>query len=337
MRLVKPKAFFFENVQGLDNRDHIALRLEILAKLEDAGYSVGQFTLNATDWGLSQDRKRVIIYGFANEIDARKFVEPTRHAGFHQPKKASNLAELVIPYMSGAPWFRMHPTMTFSAQEQERYDKWAQAWLEKSAAGPTPTVTASVVAIKNLVKRWNDLGFDINDLVDEPLRPDQLTDNHIAATTSPVTVSILKRLQGFPDDWQLDPKAKKAALRRLIGNAFPPVLARIIGHRIHQVISGKEIDLEAALADGIRSPKLKASRRDSKFPDDPVLEGVEIIRQQIFDRKRRVLEPPDLDDEPLDGDGEFTVEDEKFMEAELSIGNGKIRFGRSKVKSPTHA
>ncbi|WP_349254304.1 DNA (cytosine-5-)-methyltransferase [Rhizobium sp. CB3171] len=62
---VRPRAFFFENVTGLNDDDHIKMRLGNYSQLKDLGYSVSTFVIDAQDWGLPQRRARVITYGFA--------------------------------------------------------------------------------------------------------------------------------------------------------------------------------------------------------------------------------------------------------------------------------
>lgn len=72
----RPKAFIFENVKGLaDPRNQGALSY-ILARIREAGYFARHFVLNSSDYGVPQDRVRVYIVGFLNEIFLRKFRLP---------------------------------------------------------------------------------------------------------------------------------------------------------------------------------------------------------------------------------------------------------------------
>jgi DNA (cytosine-5)-methyltransferase 1 len=41
---------------------------------------------------------------------------------------------------------------------------------------------------------------------------------------------MVARLQGFPDSWQI--AGRKTAAYRQVGNAFPPPVARALGHAI---------------------------------------------------------------------------------------------------------
>ena len=72
----RPQAFIFENVKGLaDPRNQGALSY-ILARISQAGYFAKHFVLNASDYGVPQDRVRVYIVGFLHEEHLRKFSLP---------------------------------------------------------------------------------------------------------------------------------------------------------------------------------------------------------------------------------------------------------------------
>ena len=64
----KPKIFIFENVKGLyDPRNKSSLNL-ILSEFKKCNYEVNHKVLNAFDFGLPQNRDRLFIVGFRNDI-----------------------------------------------------------------------------------------------------------------------------------------------------------------------------------------------------------------------------------------------------------------------------
>ncbi len=81
----KPKGFVLENVEGLVNhdrqnpKDETGRTLSIILKtLEDLGYQVSWNVLNAKDFGVPQDRKRVYIVGSKKQKpDIKEF--PVKH------------------------------------------------------------------------------------------------------------------------------------------------------------------------------------------------------------------------------------------------------------------
>ena len=78
-RLVKeiqPKVFIYENVPGMLTHDHGNTWTIILSVFESLGYKIYKSILNAKDYGIPQDRKRLFVVGFMNQ-----------DASFNFPKK----------------------------------------------------------------------------------------------------------------------------------------------------------------------------------------------------------------------------------------------------------
>lgn len=63
LKAKRPKGFILENVEGLTNHKHGETLQVILSHLREIGYSVSYKVLNAKQFGVPQDRKRVYIVG----------------------------------------------------------------------------------------------------------------------------------------------------------------------------------------------------------------------------------------------------------------------------------
>ena len=50
-----------------------------------------------------------------------------------------------------------------------------------------------------------------------------------------LTPRMIARIQGFPDTWTFGDKKTKAC--RMIGNAFPPPVAKAVGEQIKEVLT----------------------------------------------------------------------------------------------------
>ena len=59
----EPKAFILENVQNLEKHDKGNTLFVMIKTLNELGYSVSYKVLNAKDFGVPQNRERIIIIG----------------------------------------------------------------------------------------------------------------------------------------------------------------------------------------------------------------------------------------------------------------------------------
>ena len=65
----KPKFFLAENVSGMLAKRHSDAVKNILNMFEEAGYNVSLTLVNAKDYGVAEERKRVFYIGFRKDID----------------------------------------------------------------------------------------------------------------------------------------------------------------------------------------------------------------------------------------------------------------------------
>lgn len=89
LRAIRPKAFIVENVSGLMRSDNQALFQHQLRNFRQAGYRVQWKLLNAADYGVAQERRRVIIVGIRSD----QAVDYTFPAPTHGP-------EAGVPYVT---------------------------------------------------------------------------------------------------------------------------------------------------------------------------------------------------------------------------------------------
>lgn len=75
----KPKFFLAENVKGMMAKRHTDAVENIVSQFEDAGYDVFIHLLNASDYGVPQDRKRVFYVGFRKDLKIDFSVPPEKY------------------------------------------------------------------------------------------------------------------------------------------------------------------------------------------------------------------------------------------------------------------
>lgn len=76
VRQNKPLAFIGENVKGLLTMDAGRIIDAIVAEFSDCGYDVSYKLVNAKNFGVPQDRERVIIIGFRKDLGVKDFDLP---------------------------------------------------------------------------------------------------------------------------------------------------------------------------------------------------------------------------------------------------------------------
>jgi len=79
--ILKPKVFVYENVTGLLSMDNKQLFPSIKDAFSKLGYKLFHKVLNAADYGVPQNRERVILVGTLNHFDDFEFPSPTHGGG----------------------------------------------------------------------------------------------------------------------------------------------------------------------------------------------------------------------------------------------------------------
>ena len=86
---------------------------------------------------------------------------------------------------------------------------------------------------------WAELGVDGRGVANMAPEPD-------FEGMPRLTSRMLARIQGFPDTWTFG--KKKTAACRMIGNAFPPPVAKAVGEKIKEYLEDECIDCERAVS-----------------------------------------------------------------------------------------
>lgn len=84
LRAIRPKAFVVENVSGMRRKDFRHLLDDQIGRFTAAGYRVQWAVLNAAEYGVPQERRRIFLVGIQNDIPVQyTFPSPT-----HGPRGA---------------------------------------------------------------------------------------------------------------------------------------------------------------------------------------------------------------------------------------------------------
>lgn len=79
LRQIRPKAFIVENVSGMVRSSFAHLLKNQITRFRSAGYLVNYAVLNAADYGVPQERKRIFIVGIRSDFGIRFEFPPPTH------------------------------------------------------------------------------------------------------------------------------------------------------------------------------------------------------------------------------------------------------------------
>jgi DNA (cytosine-5)-methyltransferase 1 len=231
VKALKPRWFVMENVPGLANLGGGKFLEVLLSRFRAAGYSqIEARILNAADYGVPQLRKRLLIIGnLTGHIipwPKRKFFakpeewqDPYRTVG----EVISDLATIV-----SLKKFTCHVPMNHKPLLVERYNYIPEGGRLDVDALPAHLKSGyRTTEVKNYSHVFKRLHRD---------RPaTTMVPGHNAFPIHPwlnraLTVREAARIQTFPDEVEfLGPRQEQCIQ---VGNAFPPLLAEIIGNNI---------------------------------------------------------------------------------------------------------
>ena len=233
VREIQPKAFLMENVSGLTSSRFLPYLEDRLSELESLGYLVSWKVLNAADFGVPQNRKRLFVIGTPKDVPFN-FPEPTHGPGL------KNKYATVTEALKGCPIDEINRAkVAFAKNPILRKSPFAGMLLNGKGRplnlkGPAHTIPAS--AGGNRTHILDPKGI--------------LTEYHkqLLAGGSPrlgevpgctrLTVRQSARLQTFPDWFEF--LGSRNQRYSQIGNAVPPDFAAIVAAKLIRTLLAKE-------------------------------------------------------------------------------------------------
>lgn len=212
---VRPRAVLLENVRGFLDAVFTDYRQTLKARLRAMGYTFAEWHLfNASDFGVSQLRPRVVIVAIRAPY-ADRFEWP-RGGTLQPPTVGARLHDLMAA--NGWPGARAWAA---------RADEIAPTIVGGSKKHGGPDLGPSRAR-----RAWETLGVNGKSIAEEAPGPDFVG-------LPRLTVRMVARLQGFPDDWQF--AGRKTAAYRQVGNAFPPPVAQAVAHSIRAALTARRL------------------------------------------------------------------------------------------------
>ncbi|WIY25539.1 DNA cytosine methyltransferase [Parasedimentitalea psychrophila] len=210
----RPKAVMIENVRGFLDAVFLDYREKLKKQLGKLGYTTDWRLLNASDYGVPQLRPRVVIIALRKEYnDQFCWPDPLPH-------NPATVGETLIDLMKARGW------------------RGADEWM-KQASEIAPTIVGGSkkhggpdLGPTRSRKAWASLGVEGRTIA--PEAPDPFHND-----MPRLTVRMVARLQGFPDDWHFT-GAKTNAYKQ-VGNAFPPPVAQAVATQLKTAIAKRKL------------------------------------------------------------------------------------------------
>ncbi|MBL0127721.1 MAG: DNA cytosine methyltransferase [Flavobacteriales bacterium] len=205
---IRPRAVMLENVRGFLDPNFEGYRKRLFQSFRKLGYKTEIKLLHASDFGVPQLRPRVVIVALRPE-DADHFSWPDQATA-----PAPTVGNTLIELMSANGW--------------RHANQWA---MNAQAIGPTIVGGSKKHGGPDLGpsrarQAWAQLGVNGGTIAEE-------APERTFVGVPRLTVRMVARIQGFPDDWHFT--GRKTAAYRQVGNAFPPPVAQAVGTSIQRM------------------------------------------------------------------------------------------------------
>ncbi len=268
LRKYKPKVFVFENVLGLKSAGKGKYLKDMEAIFLSEGYEIKLYTLEANNFGVLQNRKRVIIIGWIKEhkvqppdlekirISLSNTVNdvlkdlPELMSGdgidkFFRYSKPSNNYLDGSGIRNGINVLTQHVARPHTEQDKEIYRIAVSKWNEKKERLYYNDLPERLKTHRN-----RHSFYDRFKVVASENAHSQTIVAHIAKDghyyihpdieqNRSLTVREAARLQSFPDDYYFEGEKEgnnRTPAFRQIGNAVPPLMAHRIAEEIKNVL-----------------------------------------------------------------------------------------------------
>lgn len=230
----KPRAVLFENVKGLLSSKHQSGKklIEVIKEdLEKLGYRVNYKVVNASDYGVPQNRERMIFVALRDDL-GKTFVFPPV-----QEDKSKLTLRNILDIPKDVPNQSFWP---YSPQAQTMIEQIPEGGSWKNI--PYENLSPRFQRIRDDMKRYHAPNFyrrfsrdEINGTITASAQPENCGITHPTENRR-YTIREIARIQTFPDNFMfIDGTLKDiVAMYKVIGNAVPCHLAEVIASSIYE-------------------------------------------------------------------------------------------------------
>lgn len=256
----KPKGFVFENVPGLLSAKKGEHFENLQTYFKSLGYEVHYKMLTASDYGVLQERRRLIIVGWKEDLDLG-YPDFKTHINdavvndvlYDLPKlkagEVKNFAEYEAPvnqYLIGSGirskndgFVTQNITRPVNANDAQIYAFAIKLWNEKHARLKYTDLPEELRTQKNEGSFLDRFKVVNGDGKSHTVVAHLSKDGHYYIHPDlkycrSISVREAARLQSFPDNFYFE--GSRSAIFKQIGNAVPPLMAKSIAESIKEML-----------------------------------------------------------------------------------------------------
>lgn len=232
VKLKKPRVVLFENVRGFisaKDENGISMPERIQQELNKLGYNLHYKLLNASDYGVPQNRYRVILLGVRSDVN-KNYIFPDAYDD-KSHLTVGTILNKPMPKDEEQEVWNLSP----QAMNMARHIPEGGSW--KSV--PNSELTPRFLRIKQQMKKYRSPNFyrrfsreEIMGTITAASTPENSGIMHPLEDRR-YSVREIARFQSFPDDFKFI-GASIPQKYKMIGNAVPVELSRVIANSIKE-------------------------------------------------------------------------------------------------------
>lgn len=249
----RPKLFVFENVLGLLSAQNGIIFKNMKKEFQEAGYNIDYKVLNAKDFGVLENRKRIILIGWRKDIDFKypdfKIVNNnfTIKDLFEdlQPIRSGEEGRQYIRQINECLYkckirksndiLTQHISRPNNDRDLSIYRLYVEHYNntgEKIKYNELPRELITHNNIESFLDRFNIVPYDdiCHTLVAHIAKDGHYYIHPDIEQNRSISVREAARIQSFPDDYYFE--TSRTAAFKQIGNAVPPLMAEKIAKEI---------------------------------------------------------------------------------------------------------
>jgi DNA (cytosine-5)-methyltransferase 1 len=225
LKAKKPRFFVAENVPGIKSSTHLPHFKKLKKLFEDCGYEIADYRVKASDYGVPQDRERIIVVGYRLE-EGKVFRMPSPEPFEGLATLRAAIGDLPESVPAKPKNYANDPSDLKFSNQEHMTGKYSYNYMSRNRVRPWDEPSFTIIASGRHAPQHPDA---------RPMKPihKDVCEFQDGCEYRRLSVRECARIQTFPDDFVFY-YTKLADAYKMIGNAVPVKLAQTIAEQIKE-------------------------------------------------------------------------------------------------------